>query len=785
MKEGKDEEKNMSPLFPRLNVNDTEKRGPRAPPRNKMALYEQVSVPSQRFNSWLASTLPLPPDNTSTVVPSTSTGQGGGNERSVFPPHYVPSPTPTHSTEKLHSYSSDGVNLNASMAVFERKSMKNGNYRTSDATGNMLSTPECNSFQLPNFSNSKNSGQRKLVDEDDVKVPTFIHPEDASCSNKDLPRMEGERLASFCPTNQGRSPMNSPLKPTATTSNLLRQPQNVGDKNSKWSSTTDMRSSQQIQNQSEENLEGSIMSRECAEVPASHQLTRKKVAKPLTYADGFENLEHQSSPLDDIGRVCDTGRYVQQEYRAGLVRGNTAFGDEISVEPVGLEKGNITRVRSEPCSRISPGNSHRNPDQDENGSDYHEDNAHGSLRVGDVDRDDDASETSMVDSTLAFEISSDDVVGVIGQTHFWKARRAIVNQQRVFAVQVFELHRLIKVQRLIAGSPHLLLENNHYLAKLSLMVSPTKKLPSEHVLKPPQQNVEPKADCQKPNCSTECAENAVGEPTVPSLDNDINRGIVSQHSSFGPYSRNPPVVPVVTDSIMGPWCFHPPPGNQWLVPFLSPSEGLVYKPYTGPCPPPPGFMAQVYGGCAPLSLPPVAGKFINSAYGVPATHQGKSILPGTPPVGQTYFPTYGIPVMSSVMSAAAVEQASLGAWLHGQAEQLTGEANFNMHQQRSAVDSGMWKFERSKDSELQGSTASSPSERAPGAGPGHVDERDTLPLFPMAPAVQISDRHPQVHRSDQQIRVIKVAPYNSRSATESVARIFRSIQKERQQYDSV
>lgn len=48
MKRGKDEEKIMGPMFPRLHVNDTEKGGPRAPPRNKMALYEQLSIPSQR-----------------------------------------------------------------------------------------------------------------------------------------------------------------------------------------------------------------------------------------------------------------------------------------------------------------------------------------------------------------------------------------------------------------------------------------------------------------------------------------------------------------------------------------------------------------------------------------------------------------------------------------------------------------------------------------------------------------------------------------------------------------
>lgn len=48
MKRGKNDEKMVGPMFPRLHVNDTEKGGPRAPPRNKMALYEQFSIPSQR-----------------------------------------------------------------------------------------------------------------------------------------------------------------------------------------------------------------------------------------------------------------------------------------------------------------------------------------------------------------------------------------------------------------------------------------------------------------------------------------------------------------------------------------------------------------------------------------------------------------------------------------------------------------------------------------------------------------------------------------------------------------
>ncbi|KAI3700134.1 hypothetical protein L2E82_44752 [Cichorium intybus] len=61
MKRRKNEDKNMGPMFTMLHVNDTIKGGPRAPPRNKMALYEQLSIPSQSFNECCPLTLIPPP----------------------------------------------------------------------------------------------------------------------------------------------------------------------------------------------------------------------------------------------------------------------------------------------------------------------------------------------------------------------------------------------------------------------------------------------------------------------------------------------------------------------------------------------------------------------------------------------------------------------------------------------------------------------------------------------------------------------------------------------------
>ncbi|XP_066388596.1 protein HEADING DATE 3B-like [Miscanthus floridulus] len=66
----------MGPLFPRLHVSHAGKGGgPRAPPRNKMALYEQLTVPSNRFSS-RASGASLVPSTSAAQILVSSTYQG-------------------------------------------------------------------------------------------------------------------------------------------------------------------------------------------------------------------------------------------------------------------------------------------------------------------------------------------------------------------------------------------------------------------------------------------------------------------------------------------------------------------------------------------------------------------------------------------------------------------------------------------------------------------------------------------------------------------------------------
>ncbi|RZC50023.1 hypothetical protein C5167_018443 [Papaver somniferum] len=102
MRSERDEEKSVGPFVSRLHVYDTAKGGPRATPRNKMVLCKYLSIPSQRFNSRLCSTLFLPPSNTVSSA-SASMSQGGGRERAVFSPYYIPPPAPHHFDEEIQT----------------------------------------------------------------------------------------------------------------------------------------------------------------------------------------------------------------------------------------------------------------------------------------------------------------------------------------------------------------------------------------------------------------------------------------------------------------------------------------------------------------------------------------------------------------------------------------------------------------------------------------------------------------------------------------------------------
>nr|GLL46877.1 protein EARLY FLOWERING 3 isoform X1 [Ipomoea trifida] len=698
MKRGKGEEKIMGPMFPRLHVNDTEKGGPRAPPRNKMALYEQLSIPSQRFDNGV---LPPNPNSASNLIPP-SPGQGNGHERRMFLPMHLP--PSTYSAEKLHSSDSN------TLTQFE---------------------------------------SRKKTDEDDFRVPVFVNSNISQGIGKFYKNSEREKVSPSSAAFLGRSTKDA--------------------KHTRGGNLRHQESSRQLPTTREQSVKASL---------SSPSTDKKEHSIKHTDMDFPLHSKQRDGPANNSDLLHKSGINLQPESIVDSKVGD-ANDDAVVSGPIkGVEIGDSS----------APINCFQTEEQIinvVNDVESQENQTFRSLQTQNVDRGDNSSETSMVECISGMDISPDDVVGIIGQKHFWKARRAIVNQQRVFAVQVFELHRLIKVQKLIAESPNLLLEDTAYLGK-PLKVSSAKRLPQFEYIKAPQNVPKHKNDSEKPHLRMECsAENTVGKASLSSVQN------ATQAPSCKPSPGNPPLAAVSNDSNMGPWCFHQPSGQQWLIPVMTPSEGLVYKPYPGP-----GFTSPGCGGCGPPppASTPVMGNFFAPAYGVPTSqyhYQGMGD-PFAPPVGHGYFPPYGMPVMNSAVSTSAVEQMNPFTRMGSQAQVSGGGVNLNAQHQNScnmpsqkngdADVSNADRMHACKDNEIQASCASSPSVRAPGVTvSGPMEGRSVLPLFPTSPVVNVDASHPP--HTAHPARVIRVVPHNARSASESAARIFQSIQKERKQYD--
>ncbi|MBA0587519.1 hypothetical protein Gorai_000646 [Gossypium raimondii] len=668
MKGGKDEAKVMNPMFPRLHVNDAEKGGPKAPPRNKMALYEQLSITSQRFNSGSQSMLPFPPNNSNILVPSMSSSHGGGNERNMFMPFANSHESSVLADEKFDSCSIPGTKLNTMKGNQDRKSSK---------------TTKCRSFdplQPLHFLNFKKFSYRSVGLDDDLTVPTSILPgmdRNHGCSK------QSEGRESFSKSN-----LSSSMQFWASNKKQMKENGRLCE------------SSQDLMERS-----NSIVS------------TRDEILAGTSL--------DLSTKIKNPGSLKRPHAVMNQE------------NNSITVDM--LNSGDVPDARLI-CSRQSLGV------DNENRNLVHEEKTHGATEVEGVNRHNNVPDASEYIS--ASDICPDDVVGIIGEKHFWK------------------------VQRLIAGSPHMLFEDTFHIDRPSFDVSAIKKL-SDDVPQPPL-IVKVKSNSRKPDTNIECAnDNAFAELPCASA-NDETKGLVIHQPKYESYSGNAFSTLMTANSGLSPWCVSPP-GNQWLVPVMSPSEGLVYKPYTWPIPPTAGLLTPVYGSCGIVNLGVSGRDFSNTAKNLAASHQHDiEILRTDPPISQTNFPHYGMPVMNPSVTGSALEQMS-------RVIAVQSKANFTMAQPSScntssqlsqAISYSTQKLPAPNETEIQGTTASSPSDRA---------KVDALPLFPTEPPTTAANCDARTHQ--QRTKVIKVIPHNRVSATESAARIFQSIQEERKQYD--
>eukprot|EP00249_Psilotum_nudum_P020709 c27814_g1_i1 orf=278-3088(+) len=635
-------------LFPRLHVSEAEKAGPRAPPRNKMALYEQLTVPSHRF---VPPSPPVPSPGHHTVVAPFSQQYFPNECQYSYPPYYTGSGM-TYAAVNIagHSFGQSSLGVSNSSATVD------GGGETWRVTGTESGTRSTLAVRATSM--QEGSGSHKILsgkrggggggndnEGDDLVASAFyterVNDNDnggndlgvsASFTEKGSIRLlEKPNLLTSENSQQlcGKSCINIEREPAVVQSSSMldhlqypsglchartehpdmvaescvdverpgklsverecRQPikeagfpcdfKSGDGYNEDWSATSQGHSSQHS---------GSIdVDCPLEQTPSSHH-PRRPVDGVGIMCDVIEHGEMAAYPLNgmqSLQKNCSSVELSAAEASCSPL-GELASGR--LVKPVDLLMED--KLRSNACSPNDIGDVSK-PSQVGDGSDC------------------DDSNSSILDSISAPNIEPKYVMKAIGQQQFWKARRAILRQQRIFSSQVFELHKLVQVQQMLAATP---LEDG-----LDYDSPPMTPGDDADVPVGSQDKAQGKSEDRELQYSEV---HPTKETSNFPIEDEIQQGVTCYpswyghdgpqrlnydpdgHMYLGPY----PSMPAVLPSGIGQWGFaHPSMGtNQWFGPTTVQPGAFLYQPFATGFPPTAGY-AGSYGsitGPGPLPL---------------------------------------------------------------------------------------------------------------------------------------------------------------------------------------
>lgn len=283
------------------------------------------------------------------------------------------------SAEKVKARFSDGETTRTSKGESKRRYSRHVSLRSANAVGSVAEYSA-----LHQRDSNMNTCRKRVVDDIDFMVPTFVNSENSLYLNKNVTGEERRLtvLQAESARNDCHTTLNSSVQLPSSLDTPLEQ-----------SSTSDAKSGKQERKCNGENLNDAVVMEMQAEKNLPRPKAGEKPAKSSRFVKSTSDREH------------DRSRGICQE----------SCGD-------GALEGLISR--SESPSKASHGHSSKNVDDICNRTS--DDREKRSLEQKDAGKNDELSDTSMVDSVSGLEISPDDVVGVIGPKQFWNARRAIV-----------------------------------------------------------------------------------------------------------------------------------------------------------------------------------------------------------------------------------------------------------------------------------------------------------------------------------------------------------------------
>lgn len=241
--------------------------------------------------------------------------------------------------------------------------------------------------------------RKKAGDDEDYRVPDFVQSRTGQCHDEVQNDFDREKHA--------------PINPTHAAHQM--ELQNVCDK-------TALNLSQDVRSETKENPTLGSLGSDHLKRSTADQLTSDNIHWTAKSVETSSNQECIKNPMPYSNGLLDNEVFRLQECRpwsqpdstlgdCGIMNSARGIDDLIVPEP---RRGSHF-TKSHGSQKVIANNSEANGDR-----------SCMSLRFGSEDKSDNVSENSMVDSLSGSDISPDDVVGIIGQRHFWKARREIV-----------------------------------------------------------------------------------------------------------------------------------------------------------------------------------------------------------------------------------------------------------------------------------------------------------------------------------------------------------------------
>lgn len=449
-------------LFPRLNVKETITAGPRAPPRNKMALYEQFTIPSHRF---VQPSHAAARQNSSASLNQPASCDG----RFMYTPYYVSPnayatvnfPGQLLGQNLISRSNSTATESDKSTKCALAKSREHLSVKATYSNPRVSkSQPNPNPFSTAGIEVEDLSLQssRRLSNNNLMGNATVgglhVHKRGQRTSNAVIGcASEGFRTVPLHVDNVLKSPVRHTISAIMPSDRMGSREREVDLCRER---------SQSIHGDAYYVEDGSCLPR-CPNEGAEDE---SRVDDDDNYQSKNSSSSENIADSKGVDRFSSKGECqtvaqshgIQEPLKSSLACVELQYaGENLSIDLLNVMDGAQSHKESQKKQSIrdqcksKPCNDCRSMVVDS-----------GLLEVGKDDPSDHNSDSSMVDSVHIFEITPNNVIAAIGQKEFWRVRKAILRQQKIFSTQVFELHRLLKVQKLIALSSNMLIEDNAY-----------------------------------------------------------------------------------------------------------------------------------------------------------------------------------------------------------------------------------------------------------------------------------------------------------------------------------